>query len=47
MIRTSYSGSGWVRDNLGDAAPKIYLAGWLELSSHQRRMFEDRNVGLY
>ena len=36
--------SGWVRDNLGDAAPKIYLAGWLELSSHQRRMFEDRNV---
>ena len=21
--------SGWVRDNLGEAAPKIYLAGWL------------------
>ena len=36
--------SGWVRDNLGDAAPKIYLAGWLELSSHSRRMLEDRNV---
>ena len=36
--------SGWVRDNLGDAAPKIYLAGWLELSSHRRRMLEDRNV---
>ena len=36
--------SGWVRDNLGDAAPKIYLAGWLNLSPHQRRMLEDRNV---
>ena len=36
--------SGWVRDNLGDAAPKIYLAGWLNLSSHRRRMLEDRNV---
>ena len=36
--------SGWVRDNLGDAAPKIYLAGWLELSSHRRRMLEDRKV---
>lgn len=36
--------SGWVRDNLGDAAPKIYLAGWLDLSSHRRRMLEDRNV---
>ena len=36
--------SGWVRDNLGDAAPKIYIAGWLELSPHRRRMLEDRNV---
>jgi hypothetical protein len=36
--------SGWVRDNLGEAAPKIYLAGWLNLSSHRRRMLEDRNV---
>ena len=36
--------SGWVRDNLGDAAPKIYLAGWLNLSPHRRRMLEDRNV---
>ena len=36
--------SGWVRDNLGASAPKIYLAGWLELSSHRRRMLEDRNV---
>lgn len=36
--------SGWVRDNLGDAAPKIYLAGWLDLSVHRRRMLEDRGV---
>ena len=36
--------SGWVRDNLGTTAPKIYLAGWLNLSTHQRRMLEDRNV---
>ena len=36
--------SGWVRDNLGSAAPKIYLAGWLALSTHSRRMLEDRNV---
>lgn len=36
--------SGWVRDNLGDAAPKIYLAGWLNLSPHRRRMLEERNV---
>lgn len=36
--------SGWVRDNLGAAAPKIYLAGWLELSVHRRRMLESRNV---
>lgn len=38
------SWSGWVRDNLGTAAPKIYLAGYLKLSSHRRRMLEDRNV---
>ena len=36
--------SGWVRDNLGAAAPKIYLAGWLSLSNHRRRMLEDRGV---
>ena len=36
--------SGWVRDNLGPAAPKIYLAGWLNLSNHRRRMLEDRGV---
>ena len=36
--------SGWVRDNLGESAPKIYLAGWLNLSEHRRRMLEQRNV---
>ncbi len=36
--------SGWVRDNLGASAPKIYLAGWLGLSTYRRRMLEDRNV---
>ena len=36
--------SGWVRDNLGNAAPKIYLAGWLNLSSRGRRMLEELNV---
>ena len=36
--------SGWVRDNLGVSAPKIYLAGWLNLSPHKRRMLENRGV---
>ena len=36
--------SGWVRDNLREAAPKIYLAGYLDLSPHRRRMLEDRGV---
>lgn len=36
--------SGWVKDNLGTSAPKIYLVGWLELLPVQRRMLEDRNV---
>ena len=36
--------SGWVRDNLGAAAPKIYLAGWLDLTIHRRRMLEERNI---
>ncbi len=36
--------SGWVRDSLGSSAPKIYLAGWLDLSQHRRRMLEDRGV---
>ena len=38
------SWSGWVRDNLGEAALKIYLARWLDLSPHQRRLLEARGV---
>ena len=36
--------SGWVRDNLGKAAPRLYLAGWLNLSRHRRSMLEHRGV---
>ncbi len=37
--------SGWVRDNLGEAAPKIYLAGYLGMSRSRRQMLESvRNV---
>ncbi len=36
--------SGWVRDNLGSATPKIYLVGWLDLSVHKRRMLEERGI---
>ncbi len=36
--------SGWVKDNLGASSPKIYLAGWLNLSPHRRRMLENNNV---
>lgn len=36
--------SGWVRDNLGKKAPKIYLVGLLELTPSRRRLLEERNV---
>ncbi len=36
--------SGWVRDNLGSNAPRIYLVGWLALSIHRRRTLEARQV---
>ena len=36
--------SGWVRDQLGSSAPQIYAAGWLDLSVHERRVLESRNV---
>lgn len=38
------SWSGWVRDNLGESAPRIYLAGWLGLSHHRRSMLVSRGV---
>ena len=36
--------AGWVRDMLGDSAPKIYLAGLLELSPQERTMLEGLNI---
>lgn len=36
--------SGWVRDNLGEHAPPIYLVGWLALTPQRRRMLEERRV---
>ena len=36
--------SGWVRDNLGAAAPTTYLAGWLALREPQRRYLLARNI---
>ena len=36
--------AGWVRDKLGDSAPKIYLAGLLELSPQERTMLEGLNI---
>ena len=36
--------SGWVRDNLRSATPKIYLVGLLDLSNHKRRALEDLGV---
>lgn len=36
--------TGWVRDNLGVAAPQIYLCGLLELSSAGRDLLRSRNV---
>ena len=36
--------SSWVQHNLRDAAPRIYLAGWLELSADARKCLLDRDV---
>jgi hypothetical protein len=36
--------TGWVRDNLGPYAPKIYLCGLLNLSDSQRLLLQNRNV---
>ena len=34
----------WVCDNLEESAPRMYLAGWLNLSLGQRKALESRNV---
>jgi hypothetical protein len=36
--------AGWVRDNLGESAPRIYLCGLLELTSTQRDVLQRRNI---
>jgi len=36
--------TGWVRDNLGTYAPKVYLCGLLDLSDSQRVLLQTRNV---
>jgi hypothetical protein len=36
--------TGWVRDNLGAYAPKVYLCGLLDLSDSQRVLLQTRNV---
>ena len=35
---------GWVRDNLGESAPRIYLAGWLGLSEPHREELRGKDV---
>lgn len=36
--------SGWVRDNLGESKPPIYLCGLLKLSPSKRRLLESRGI---
>ncbi len=36
--------STWVQKNLGESAPRIYVAGWLELSADERDCLQARNV---
>ena len=36
--------SGWIRDNLREAAPNIYLAGYLDLSQSKRSMLQRRKI---
>ncbi|ACK86382.1 SIR2 family NAD-dependent protein deacylase [Methylorubrum extorquens] len=36
--------SGWVRDQLGDHAPLVYLVGALGLTSSKRKMLEQRRI---
>ena len=35
---------GWVRENLGESAPRIYLAGWLGLSEPRREELMEKKV---
>lgn len=35
---------GWVRDNLGEAMPSIYLIGRMDLTSAERRVLESKRI---
>jgi SIR2-like domain len=35
---------GWVRDNLGDSTPPIYLCGLLNLSASQKQLLATKNI---
>tara|TARA_R110001606_G_scaffold52037_1_gene129044 strand:- start:496 stop:918 length:423 start_codon:yes stop_codon:yes gene_type:complete len=36
--------SGWIRDNLGNNRPNIYLCGLLNLREGERRLLEERKI---
>ena len=36
--------SSWVNENLGGAAPRVFLAGWLGFSAEERKRLRCRNV---
>jgi len=52
FVLIGYSGSdpdflewtGWIRDNLGESAPKIFLCGVLSLNEPTRKLLASRNV---
>lgn len=37
---------GWVRDNLGEQAPTIFLCGLLDLSPSERKLLASKNIAL-
>lgn len=39
-----HSWIGWVRDNLGESTPKIYLCGILSLSNSEKQLLTSRNI---
>ena len=36
--------SRWVNENLGDSAPRIYIVGWLELSTEERKQLQSNVI---
>ena len=35
---------GWVRDNLGESMPSIYLIGFMDLTDAERRVLESKRI---